>query len=171
MLDDLAFAVEAKDVNASSFLAGPIQITHVYEGQISIDGDTLHLARNAACLLDVGHDAVEPIGEKRIVLNVRPGHETRKQINSALIKNLVVDNVQRVLDMLSCHKSSFGSSVSGNLECSSNRQQDIFVMLKIASGGNRDGSAPLRGRHCAEHWVRLPLVCSLGIPISFEDFE
>ena len=29
MLDDLAFAVEAKDVNASSFLAGPIQITHV----------------------------------------------------------------------------------------------------------------------------------------------
>ena len=34
MLDDLAFAVEAKDVNASSFLAGPIQITHVYDGKI-----------------------------------------------------------------------------------------------------------------------------------------
>ncbi len=33
MLDDLAFAVEAKDVNASSFLAGPIQITHVYDGK------------------------------------------------------------------------------------------------------------------------------------------
>jgi hypothetical protein len=132
MLDDLAFAVEAKDVNASSFLAGPIQVTHVYEGQISIYGDTLHLARNAAGLLDVGDDAVEPIREKRIVLNVRPGHETRKQFSSALIKNLVVYNVQRVLDMLSCHKSSFGSSVSGNLKCSSNRQQDIFVRLKIA---------------------------------------
>ena len=64
MLDDLAFSVEAKDVNGSSFLAGPIQVTHVYEGQISIDGDTLHLARNPAGLLDVGHDAVEPIGEK-----------------------------------------------------------------------------------------------------------
>ena len=78
MLDDLAFAVEAKDVNASSFLAGPVKVTHVYEGQISIDGDSLHLARNAAGLLDVGHDAVEPSGEKRIVLNVGLGHETRK---------------------------------------------------------------------------------------------
>jgi hypothetical protein len=40
MLDDLAFAVEAKDVNASSFLAGPIQITQVYEGKIPVDGNT-----------------------------------------------------------------------------------------------------------------------------------
>lgn len=40
MLDDLAFAVEAKDVNASSFLAGPIQITHVYDGKIPVDGNT-----------------------------------------------------------------------------------------------------------------------------------
>src|SRR5258708_3690977 len=61
MLDDLAFSVEAKDVNASSFLAGPVQVTHVYEGQISIDGDTLHLAGNAAGLLDVGNDAVNPL--------------------------------------------------------------------------------------------------------------
>src|ERR1700722_1559436 len=125
MLDDLTFAVEAKDVNASSFLAGPIQITHVYEGKIPLDGNTFHLAGNAAGLLDVGHDPVEPIGEKRIVLNVRPGHQTRKQISSALIKNLVVYNVQRVLDMLSCHKSSFGISVSGNLECSSNLRQEL----------------------------------------------
>src|SRR5258708_3690974 len=66
MLDDLAFSVEAKDVNASSFLAGPVQVTHVYEGQISIDGDTLHLAGNAAGLLDVGNDAVEPIRKKRV---------------------------------------------------------------------------------------------------------
>jgi hypothetical protein len=60
MLDDLAFAVEAKDVNACSFLAGPIQITHVYEGKIPVDGNTFHLAGNAAGLLDVGNDAVEP---------------------------------------------------------------------------------------------------------------
>ena len=33
MLDDLTFAVEAKDVDASSFLAGPIQITHLYESR------------------------------------------------------------------------------------------------------------------------------------------
>ena len=31
--------------------------------------------------------------------------------------------------------------------------------------------APLRRRHCAEHWVWLPLLCSPGIPIGFEDFE
>src|SRR5271154_6109562 len=131
MLDDLAFRVEAKDVNASSFLAGPIQVTHVYEGQISIDGDTLHLARNAAGLFDVVHDAVEPIEEKRIVLNVRPGHETRKQISSALIKNLVVYNVQRVLDMLSCHRASFEMSVSGIFESSSNRQRDTLSCRKL----------------------------------------
>src|SRR5712664_4645837 len=97
MLDDLALSVEAKDVNASSFLAGPVQVTHVYEGQISIDGDTLHLAGNAAGLLDVGNDAVEPIRKKRVVLNVWPGDKTRKQIGSALIKNLVVYNVDRML--------------------------------------------------------------------------
>ena len=51
MLDDLAFAVEAKDVNASSFLAGPIQIPHVYKGKIPVDGNTFHLAWNAACLM------------------------------------------------------------------------------------------------------------------------
>jgi hypothetical protein len=105
MLDDLAFAVEAKDVNASSFLAGPIQITHVYEGKIPVDGNTFHLAGNAAGLFDVGHDAVEPIGKERVVLNVWPGNKTWKQIGSALIKNLVVYNVDRVFDMLSCHKA------------------------------------------------------------------
>lgn len=36
--------------------------------------------------------------------------------------------------MVSCHKSSFGVSVSGNVEYSSNRQRDIFFRLKIASG-------------------------------------
>ena len=104
MLDDLAFAVEAKDVNASSFLAGPIQITHVYDGKIPVDGNTFHLAGNAAGLLDVGNDAVEPIRKKRVVLNVWPGSKTRKQIGSALIKNLVVYNIDRVLalkDLLS----------------------------------------------------------------------
>src|SRR5882724_347621 len=103
MLDDLAFAVEAKDVNASSFLAGPIQITHVYDGKIPVDGNTFHLAGNAAGLLDVSNDAVEPVRKKRVVLNVWPGNKTRKQIGSALIKNLVVYNVDRLLDMLSCH--------------------------------------------------------------------
>jgi hypothetical protein len=131
MLDDLAFAVEAKDVNASSFLAGPIQITHVYEGEIPVDGNTFHLAGNAAGLLDVGNDAVEPIRKKRVVLNVWPGNKTRKQIGSALIKNLVVYNVDRVLDMLSCHKASFEISVSGIFESSGNRQRDTLSCRKL----------------------------------------
>src|SRR5258708_9304708 len=100
MLDDLAFAVEAKDVNASSFLAGPIQITHVYEGKILVDGNTFHLAGNAAGLLDVGNDAVEPIRKKRVVLNVCPGNKTRKQISSDLIQNLVVYYFHLLMYML-----------------------------------------------------------------------
>jgi len=131
MLDDLAFAVEAKDVNASSFLAGPIQITHVYDGKIPVDGNTFHLAGNAAGLLDVGNDAVEPVRKKRVVLNVWPGNKTRKQIGSALIKNLVVYNVDRLLDMLSCHKASIGISVSGIFESSSNRQRDTLSCRKL----------------------------------------
>jgi hypothetical protein len=141
MLDDLAIGVKAEDVNSSGLLAGPVQIAHMYERQIPIDGNTFHLTGNAAGLLDVGHDAVESIREERIVLNVSPGYQTRKQIGSALIKNLIVYNVQRVSDMLYCHKSSFGISLHGIPECSSNRQSAKAVMLQIALGGGPDGSA------------------------------
>jgi hypothetical protein len=55
---------------------------------------------NAAGLLDVAYDAVEPIWKKRIVLDVWPRHEIRKQISLALIEDLVEDNVQQdVLQM------------------------------------------------------------------------
>src|SRR5260370_30010130 len=141
MLDDLAFAVEAKDVNASSFLAGPIQITHVYDGKIPVDGNTFHLAGNAAGLPDVGNDVVEHIRKKRVVLNVWPGNKTRKQIGSALIKNLVVYNVDRVLDMLSCHKASFEISVSGIFRILQQSAARHAVMPQIALGGNQDGFA------------------------------
>src|SRR5258707_9497372 len=107
MLDDLAFAVEAKDVNASSFLAGPIQITHVYDGKIPVDGNTFHLAGNAASLLDVGNDAVELVRKKRLVLIVWPGNKLRTQIGSRLLKNLVVHNIGPPMDMLSFHKAFF----------------------------------------------------------------
>jgi hypothetical protein len=85
-------------------LPAQFKITHVYDGKIPVDGNTFHLAGNAAGLLDVGNDAVEPIRKKRVVLNVWPGNKTRKQIGSALIKNLVVYNIDRVLalkDLLS----------------------------------------------------------------------
>jgi len=62
-----------------------------------------------------------PLGKRRVVLNVLAGNKTRKQIGSAQIKNLVVYNIDRVLDMLSCHNASFGISVSGIFESSSNR--------------------------------------------------
>ncbi len=110
---------------------GMLPITHVYDGKIPVDGNTFHLAGNAAGLLDVGNDAVEPIRKKRVVLNVWPGKKTRKQIGSALIKNLVVYNVDRLLDMLSCHKASFGISVSGIFESSSNRQRDTLSCRKL----------------------------------------
>jgi hypothetical protein len=58
-------------------------------------------------LLDVAHDAVEPIRKKRIVLDVWPRNETRKQIGSALVEDLVEDDFQRVSDVISCHNSAF----------------------------------------------------------------
>jgi len=86
---------------------------------------------NAAGLLDVGNDAVEPIRKKRVVLNVWPGNKTRKQIGSALIKNLVVYDGDRVLDILPCHKESCEMSFSGIFESSSNRQRDTLSCRKL----------------------------------------
>jgi len=62
MLDDLAFAVESKDVNASSFLAGPIQITTCMTAR---SPSMAHVSPRRECcrLLDVGNDAVEPVRE------------------------------------------------------------------------------------------------------------
>jgi hypothetical protein len=37
----------------------------------------------------------------------------------------------RVSDMLSCHKASFGISVSGIFESSSNRQRDTLSCRKL----------------------------------------
>jgi hypothetical protein len=78
----------------------------MHKGQVAIDGDAFHFAGNAAGLLDVAYDAVEPIWKKRIVLDVWPRHEIRKQISLALIEDLVEDNVQHVSDVISCHKSA-----------------------------------------------------------------
>jgi hypothetical protein len=58
------------------------------KGKVAIDGDAFYLAGNAPGLLDVAHNAVEPIRKKRIVLNVRPGHEPREQISLALVEDL-----------------------------------------------------------------------------------
>jgi hypothetical protein len=38
----------------------------------AIDGDAFHLAWNAASLLDVAHDAVEPIRKKHLYGNLSP---------------------------------------------------------------------------------------------------
>ena len=39
MVDDFAVGVEAEDVDTRGFLASSVQVTHVYKGQIAIDGD------------------------------------------------------------------------------------------------------------------------------------
>ena len=100
--------------------------------------------------------------------------QDRKQIGSALIKNLVVYSVDRVLDMLSCHKASFEISVSGIFESSSNRQRDTLScrkLLQVVIKMDLQKLAPLRRRHPAEHWMRLPLFCGYRVPIGLEDFE
>jgi hypothetical protein len=80
VLDDLALGVEAEDVDACGFLASPVQVTHVYKGQIAIDGDAFDLAGYAPGLLDVAHDGIEPIREKRVVLDTWYAQETRLQV-------------------------------------------------------------------------------------------
>ena len=90
VLDDLAVRVEAEDVDTRGFLASPVQVTHVYKGQIAIDGDAFDIAEYALGLFDVAHDGVEPIREKRVVLDIWPAHETRIQTGLGLVENLPV---------------------------------------------------------------------------------
>ena len=86
MLQDLACLVEAENVDARSLLTEQAQVSHMHKCQIAVDGDALHLARDAAGLLQKGHDAVDPIGHQRIVLDVRPGYERRIQIGPPSLK-------------------------------------------------------------------------------------
>ena len=104
---DLAVDIEAEDIDAGSFLTEQVQVSRVHKSEIAVDGDAFHLAGNAPGLLDVAHDTVEPIRKKRIVLDIWPRHETRKQISLALVEDLIEDNVQRLSDVISCHKSAF----------------------------------------------------------------
>src|SRR5439155_12861127 len=64
MLDNLTVGIEAEDIDTSSFLTSPVQIAHLYKGQIAINGDTFYFAGNAPSLLNVVHDVVEPIRKK-----------------------------------------------------------------------------------------------------------
>jgi hypothetical protein len=103
VLNDLAVSVETEDVDTGGFLASPVQVTHVYKSQIAIDGDAFDLARYAPGLLDVAHDGLEPIREKRVVLNVWPGHETRHQVGLTLIEDFFKDSIEYALDVISGH--------------------------------------------------------------------
>src|SRR5258707_7052001 len=78
-----AVLVEAEDVNTRGFLASPVQVAHVYKSQIAVDGDSFDLAGYAPCLFDVAHDGIEPIREKRVVLEISSAHETRIQVGLA----------------------------------------------------------------------------------------
>jgi hypothetical protein len=82
----------------------------VYKGQIAIDGDAFDLAGYASGLLDVAYDGIEPIREKRIVLDIWPAHETGIKICLAQVENLPVDCIKRLLDALSGHVFPFSFS-------------------------------------------------------------
>ena len=112
VLDHLAVHVEAKDVDTRGFLASPVQVTYMYKGQIAIDGDAFDLAGYAPGLLDVAHDGLEAIREKRVVLDIWSAHETGIQVCLAQVENLPVDCVERLLDAISCHALTFQFSVS-----------------------------------------------------------
>src|SRR5712664_2914389 len=107
VLDHLAVRVDAEDIDTRGFLACPVEVTYVYKGQIAIDSDAFDLAGYASGLLDVAYDGIEPIREKRIVLDIWPAHETGIQVGLALVENLLVDNVEHVLDAISGHTLAF----------------------------------------------------------------
>jgi len=75
---------------------------------------------NGKNLLNVVHDAVEPIRKKRIVLDGWPGHETRQQVSLALVEDLIVDDVKRVSDVISSgHDLVFEVPVSSSAAAAS----------------------------------------------------
>jgi hypothetical protein len=106
VLDHLAVSVEAEDVDARGFVASPVQVTHVHKGEVAIDGDAFDLAGYSPDLLDITHDDIEPVREKRVVLNVGPAHETWIEVRLTLVENLVVDCVEHASDVISGHARS-----------------------------------------------------------------
>src|ERR1700733_11978670 len=103
MLDNLAFGIEAEDIDACGFVTKQIQLTLMDKSQVAVNGDPLHLVSNATNLFEKAHNAVEPVRNERIVLNVGSGDEIGIQICSAFVEDLIVDNVQCLLDVLFVH--------------------------------------------------------------------
>ena len=101
MLDDLAVGIETEDVNTCGFLASPVQVAHMHKGQIPINRDALDLAGDRPSFVDIAHNGLQAIGEERVVLNVRAGHETRVQTPLALVEDLVIDSLDHVFDVVS----------------------------------------------------------------------
>src|ERR1700675_1544411 len=77
------------------------------KGQVAINSDTFHFVPNASNLLEKTHNAIEPIGDQRIVLDVWTRDEIGIQIGAAFIEDLVVDDLERVVDVISVHRSAF----------------------------------------------------------------
>src|ERR1700683_5058869 len=101
MLDNLTFGIEAENIDACGFVTKQIEVTHMDKGKVAVNSDPLYLVSNAANLLEKAHNAVEPVRNERIVLNVGSCDETEIQISPAFIEDLAVDNVQCLLDVLS----------------------------------------------------------------------
>src|ERR1700692_3738847 len=77
------------------------------KGQVAINSDTFHFVPNASNLLEKTHNAIEPIGDQRIVLDVWTRDEIGIQIGAAFIEDLVVYDLERVVDVISVHRSAF----------------------------------------------------------------
>src|SRR6202040_2116541 len=102
------------------------------KGQVAINSDTFHFVPNASNLLEKTHNAIEPIGDQRIVLDVWTRDEIGIQIGAAFIEDLVVDDLERVVDVISVHRSDF-LSVFG-LEESHYSENGAFAMMSAKLG-------------------------------------
>ena len=108
VLDDFAVGIETKDIDAGGFLTKQVQVARMDKRQVAINGDAFYLVANASSLLEKAHDAVEPIRNQRIVLDVGTSDEIGIQIGPALVEDLIVDDVQRVFYVISFHISFVG---------------------------------------------------------------
>ena len=101
---NLAVGIEAEDIDARGFLAAPIQIPHMDERQIAVDGDTLDLAGHFLHLFEEVDDEIGAVREHRVVLDVRAGHQTGQQVTSTLVEDFAVDGVDGGFHLVALHE-------------------------------------------------------------------
>jgi hypothetical protein len=147
VFENFAVGIEAEDIDTGGFLTKQAQVTHMDKGQVAIDSDAFYLAGDAPGLVEEVHHTVNAIGDERVVLDVRPGHESRIQIRPTLVEDLAVDDVDYSFDVVSCHDSA------------------LALWFGIDAGLNNGSAIP------APRASTRPLIGSTGLSLAAVQFQ